>query len=59
MKRLTEILGKKLEGMAWTLSEEPPQITVADKEKEAMAIARDYVVEYHPQLINNLGLTAI
>lgn len=42
-----------------TLSEKPPQITVADKEKEAIAMARDYVVEYHPELIDDLGLTEI
>ena len=42
-----------------TLSEEPPQITVADKEKEATAMARDYVVEHHPRLVGDLGLAGI
>ncbi|MDY6916831.1 MAG: hypothetical protein SVP26_02630 [Chloroflexota bacterium] len=39
-----------------TLSQEPPQTTVADKEKECIAMAHDYVVEYHPGLIHGLGL---
>jgi hypothetical protein len=39
-----------------TLSEEPPQMTVADKEKEAIEMARDYVMEYHPELTEDLGL---
>lgn len=42
-----------------TLSEKPPQITAVDKEKEAIAMARDYVIEYHPELIDDLGLTEI
>lgn len=42
-----------------TLSEEPPQMTVADKEKEAMEMARDYVAEYHPELTDDLGLAKI
>jgi len=42
-----------------TLSEEPPQITVVDKEKEAIAMARDYVVEHHPRLVADLGLAGI
>jgi hypothetical protein len=42
-----------------TLSEKPPQITVADKEKEVIAMARDYVVEYHPELIEDLRLAEI
>ena len=39
-----------------TLSEKPPQITVEDKEKEAVEMARDYVMEYHPGLIADLSL---
>lgn len=36
-----------------TLSEKPPQITVVDKEREALAMARDYVMEYFPQLMGD------
>lgn len=39
-----------------TLSEKPPQMTVGDKEKEAVEMARDYVMEYHPGLIADLSL---
>ncbi len=40
-----------------TLSEKPPLQSVAEKEKEALALARDYVSQYHPQLLSDLGLT--
>jgi len=39
-----------------TLSEEPPEITTVDKEKETIEMARDYVMEYHPELVGDLGL---
>jgi hypothetical protein len=39
-----------------TLSEKPPQMTVEDKEKESVEMARDYVTEYHPGLIADLSL---
>jgi hypothetical protein len=39
-----------------TLSEKRPQMTVEDKEKEAVQMARDYVMEYHPGLIADLSL---
>jgi hypothetical protein len=39
-----------------TLSEKPPQMTVEDKEKEAVEMARDYVMKYHPGLIADLSL---
>ena len=39
-----------------TLSEKPPQMTVEGKEKEAVEMARDYVMEYHPRLIADLSL---
>jgi hypothetical protein len=39
-----------------TLSEKPPQMTAEDKEKEAVEMARDYVMEYHPGLIADLSL---
>jgi len=42
-----------------TLSEKPPQMTVVDKEKEAIAMARDYLAEYFPELIDDLGLMEI
>jgi hypothetical protein len=42
-----------------TLSEEPPQIAVADKEKEAIAMAQDYVIEHHPRLLADLELAGI
>lgn len=41
------------------LSEEPPQMTVAEKEKETIEMARDYVMEYHPELMDDLGLAKI
>lgn len=40
-----------------TLSEEPPRITAAGKEKETIETARDYVAEYHPELMDDLRLT--
>ena len=42
-----------------TLPEKPPHTTVADKEREALALARDYVMEYHPELMGDLGLSGI
>jgi len=39
-----------------TLSEKPPEMTVEDKEKEAVEMARDYVRQYHPRLIADLSL---
>jgi hypothetical protein len=39
-----------------TLSEKPPQMTVEDKEKEAVEMARDYVMEYHRGLMTDLSL---
>lgn len=42
-----------------TLSEEPLRMTVADKEKEAIGMARDYVMEYHPELTDDLGLAKV
>jgi hypothetical protein len=39
-----------------TLSEKPPQMTVEDKEKEAVEMARDYVMKHHPRLIADLSL---
>ena len=39
-----------------TLFEKPPQTSVAAREKEAIALARDYVSKYHPQLLSDLGL---
>jgi len=40
-----------------TLPEKPRDMTVGDKEKETIAMAREYVVEYFPELIDDLGLT--
>jgi hypothetical protein len=42
-----------------TLSESPPYKSVADKEKEVTAMARDYVGEYFPELMEPLGLAGI
>ena len=42
-----------------TLSEEPPRTSLVDKEKEALLMARDYVAEYHPELVGDLGLAEI
>ncbi len=50
---------KEAQSYGVTLSEEPPQVTALDKEKEAIAMARDYVVEYFPELIDNLGPTEV
>lgn len=36
------------------LSEERPQTTAAEKEKEAVDMARDYVMQYHPGLMTDL-----
>jgi len=42
-----------------TLSEAPPQVTVVDKEKEAIEMARDYIAEHHPELLDDLRLAGI
>jgi len=39
-----------------TLSEKPPQMTAEDKEKEAVEMARDYMMQYHPGLMADLLL---
>ncbi len=55
---------EKIDSDAWkearshgvTLTENPPSISVRDKEKEAIELARDYVKQYHPSLIKALSL---
>jgi hypothetical protein len=39
-----------------TLSKNPPYTSVLDKEEQAIELARDYVKQYHPNLINALNL---
>ena len=50
---------KEARKVGLTLSEAPPQTTAADKEKEAVEMARDYVTQYHPRLTGDLRLPKI
>jgi len=40
-----------------TLPEKPSHTTVRSKEQEVIGLLQDYVKEYHPKLIDDLGLT--
>jgi hypothetical protein len=40
-----------------TLPEKPSHMSVRSKEQEVMGLLRDYVKEYHPKFIDDLGLT--
>lgn len=55
-EKIDEVSWNEAKKYGVTLSEKPPELTVEDKEKEAVEIARDYVTQYYPRLITDLSL---